>query len=127
MNHTGIDKVTYGVADMDAGTKFWTDFGLAPVDTGNGHAAFAAQNGAVVELRPADDPELAPPVGDDVNATVREAMLACVRRRTCRRWRASRKTAMSAKMRMAPFTPSIRWMRAAFRDADGTVGHLNWK
>ena len=59
---------------MDAGTKFWTDFGLAPVDTGNGHAAFAAQNGAVVELRPADDPELALPVGDDVNATVREAM-----------------------------------------------------
>ena len=33
MNHTGIDKVTYGVSDLDAGTKFWTDFGLSPTDT----------------------------------------------------------------------------------------------
>ena len=74
MTHTGIDKVTYGVSDIAAGSKFWTDFGLAPIDIGNGHAAFAAQNGAVVELRPVDDPELPSPVGDDVNATVREAM-----------------------------------------------------
>ena len=74
MNHTGIDKVTYGVADIEKGAKFWTDFGLSPVDTGNGHKTFATQNGAVVELRPVDDPDLPPPVGDDVNATAREAM-----------------------------------------------------
>ena len=74
MNHTGIDKVTYGLADIEAGTRFWTDFGLVPVDIGNGHTAFATQNGAVVELRPVDDPALPPPVGDDFKATVREAM-----------------------------------------------------
>ena len=106
MNHTGIDKVTYGVADMDAGTKFWTDFGLAPVDTGNGHT-FAAQNGAVVELRPVIPNWL--PVGDDVNATVREAMFGVRSSEDLQALAANlSKTAMSAKMRMAPFTPSIR-------------------
>jgi catechol 2,3-dioxygenase-like lactoylglutathione lyase family enzyme len=74
MNHTGIDKVTYGVSDLDAGTKFWTDFGLSPTDTGNGHIAFSAQNGSVVELRPVDDPDLPPAVGDSSEATAREAM-----------------------------------------------------
>ena len=74
MNQTGIDKVTYGVTDLEAARKFWTDFGLTPVETGSGHDAFAAQNGATVEIRAADDPSLPPPVGADVDATVREAM-----------------------------------------------------
>ena len=73
MNHTGIDKVTYGVADIESGKKFWIDFGLTPLDNGSGHEALAAQNGSVVELRPVDDPDLPSPVGEDVNATVREA------------------------------------------------------
>ena len=72
MNHNGIDKVTYGVADIEKGAKFWTDFGLTPVDIGTGHQAFAAKNGSTIELRPVDDPDLPPPVGDDVNATARE-------------------------------------------------------
>ena len=62
MNHTGIEKITYGVTDLDKARAFWSDFGLSPVDSGNGHMAFAAQNGASVEIRPADDPELPPPV-----------------------------------------------------------------
>jgi len=74
MNHTGIDKVTYGVADLEAGIKFWSDFGLAPVEAGNGHATFTAENGAVIELRAPDDPELPPPVGDEKDGTAREAM-----------------------------------------------------
>ena len=73
-NHTGIEKVTYGVTDLDQAKAFWTDFGLAPVENANGHAEFAAQNGASVEIRQADDPELAPPVGADVDATAREVM-----------------------------------------------------
>ncbi len=73
-NHTGIEKVTYGVTDLDQAKAFWTDFGLAPVENANGHAEFAAQNGASVEIRRADDPELAPPVGADVDATAREVM-----------------------------------------------------
>lgn len=74
MNQTGIDKVTYGVTDLEAARKFWTDFGLTPVETEGGHDAYAAQNGATVEVRAADDPSLPPPVGADVDATVREAM-----------------------------------------------------
>lgn len=73
MNHTGIDKVTYGVRDLETAVKFWTDFGLTPADTSNGHALFTAQNGAEIEVRAADDPNLPPPVGADVDATVREA------------------------------------------------------
>ena len=49
MNHTGIDKVTYGVADIEAGKKFWTDFGLTPLDNGSGHEAFAAQTLATLK------------------------------------------------------------------------------
>lgn len=74
MNQTGIDKVTYGVTDIEKATAFWTDFGLSPVDSDNGRKTFAAQNGATVEIRAADDPDLPPPVGEDVDATAREAM-----------------------------------------------------
>ena len=73
MNHTGIDKVTYGVTDLEAASKFWTDFGLTPIETDNGFATFATQNGATIEIRPADDPDLPPPVGENVDATAREA------------------------------------------------------
>lgn len=73
MSQTGIDKVVYGVKDLETARKFWIDFGLTPIDTGTGFDNFAAQNGATIEIRPADDPDLPPPVGDDVDATVREA------------------------------------------------------
>ena len=33
MNITGINNVTYGVDDMDAAKRFWTDFGLALILT----------------------------------------------------------------------------------------------
>ena len=58
MNHTGIEKITYGVTDLEKAKAFWSDFGLSPADTGNGHIAFTAQNGATVEVRPADDVSL---------------------------------------------------------------------
>ncbi len=72
MCQSGIDKVTYGVKDLEKAEKFWTDFGLKKIDAGTGHPTFACQNGAAVEVRPADDPDLPPPVGEDVDATVRE-------------------------------------------------------
>tara|TARA_R110000787_G_scaffold174308_1_gene286921 strand:- start:47 stop:985 length:939 start_codon:yes stop_codon:yes gene_type:complete len=73
MSQTGIDKVIFGVKDLETAKKFWTDFGLKPIDNGTGHAAFAAQNGATVEVRAPDDPDLPPPVGDSADATMREA------------------------------------------------------
>tara|TARA_R110002126_G_scaffold10615_39_gene48994 strand:+ start:1348 stop:2286 length:939 start_codon:yes stop_codon:yes gene_type:complete len=74
MHHTGIEKVTYGVTDLDKARAFWTDFGLTPVENADGHMEFGARNGASVVIRAADDPSLPPPVGADVDATVREAM-----------------------------------------------------
>ena len=74
MHHTGIEKVTYGVTDLDKAKAFWTDFGLTPVENADGHMEFGARNGASVVIRAADDPSLPPPVGADVDATVREAM-----------------------------------------------------
>jgi catechol 2,3-dioxygenase-like lactoylglutathione lyase family enzyme len=74
MNHTGIEKITYGVSDLEKAQTFWTDFGLLPKESENAHIEFAAQNGASVEVRTADDAELPPPVGEDASATVREAM-----------------------------------------------------
>lgn len=72
MSQTGIDKVTYGVKDLAKAETFWTDFGLKKIDAGNGHLTFACQNGATVEIRSPDDPELPPAVGESVDATVRE-------------------------------------------------------
>tara|TARA_R110000868_G_scaffold1514_2_gene11908 strand:+ start:1503 stop:2441 length:939 start_codon:yes stop_codon:yes gene_type:complete len=74
MHHTGIEKVTYGVTDLDKAKAFWTDFGLTPVENADGHMEFGARNGASVVIRAADDPSLPPPVGADADATVREAM-----------------------------------------------------
>ena len=72
MNHTGVDKLVYGVRDRDAASRFWTDFGLEPAGDGGDRAAWRAANGATIELRSADDPDLPPPVGADVDATLRE-------------------------------------------------------
>ena len=72
MNHTGVERLVYGVRDLGEAARFWTDFGLEPAAAGDGRAAFRAANGAAIELRPAGDPDLPPPVGADVDATLRE-------------------------------------------------------
>jgi len=71
MSVTNLEKVCYGVADMDASVRFWTDFGLAPVESADGVARFTAQDGSTVELRALDDPALPPSV--ERPATMREA------------------------------------------------------
>ncbi len=72
MNHTGIDKLVYGVRDPAEGARFWEDFGLERAE--GDLPSYAAANGAVVELRPADDPALPPPAGEDAGATLRETV-----------------------------------------------------
>lgn len=57
-----VERVVYGVPNLDECARFFTDFGLTPLD--GPHARFATQTGQVVELRPADDPGLPPPVQD---------------------------------------------------------------
>ncbi len=74
MGHTGIEKLTYGVKDRDTAVKFWSDFGLVPVDSHSSADVFEVKNGATVEIRDPDDPSIPPAVGDDPQATVREVM-----------------------------------------------------
>ena len=60
MYHTGIEKVLYGVQDLDAAKKFWRDFGLSCVAEKDDLAVFSVQNGANIEVRPFGDPSLPP-------------------------------------------------------------------
>ena len=57
-----VERVVYGVPNLDECVRFFTDFGLEPLAGGGPRARFATQTGQVVELRPADDPDLPPPV-----------------------------------------------------------------
>ena len=66
----GLQRVTYGVEDLDVGARFWSDFGLMPVSGAPDARVFATQEGAEVVLRRLDDPGLPPaPVA---GPTVRE-------------------------------------------------------
>ncbi len=61
-----VERVVYGVPNLEECARFFADFGLAPID-GDGAgsapgARFATQTGQVVELRQAGDPVLPPPV-----------------------------------------------------------------
>lgn len=60
----GLDSVIYGVDDLDTARRFWTDFGLAPVEDGPAGLAFATREKATVEVRPLDDPGLPPALAE---------------------------------------------------------------
>jgi catechol 2,3-dioxygenase-like lactoylglutathione lyase family enzyme len=65
MTITRVERVIYGVADLDGCTRFFVDFGLERVQgDGQPGARFTTQTGQVVELRAADDPSLPPAVED---------------------------------------------------------------
>ena len=46
-----VERVVYGVPDLDECVRFFTDFGLEPLDGGGTEARFATQTGQVIELR----------------------------------------------------------------------------
>ena len=70
MNVTNLDSVTFGVTDLDACRRFWTDFGLVESQE-DGATVFSCRNGSSVVLRSAEDPALPPPI--EPGATQREA------------------------------------------------------
>lgn len=72
MRITGVDKVVYGVDDMETCTRFFTDWGLARLDGDEGAALFETQEGTQVELRRADDAALPPAIEE--GPTVREVV-----------------------------------------------------
>ena len=53
-----VERVVYGVTDLDECTRFFEDFGLAPIGGDGPGTRFATQTGQVIELRSADDPNL---------------------------------------------------------------------
>src|SRR5215469_1800764 len=61
-----VERVVYGVPNLDECVRFFTDFGLEILGDHRARAGarFATQAGQVVELRPVDDPSLPPPVQD---------------------------------------------------------------
>ena len=75
MNLIGIEKVVYGLEDLDQCKSFWRDFGLSVIEDDEQHGLFARASGAKVEVRSSDDPSLPPPVVAE--PTVRETILGC--------------------------------------------------
>lgn len=58
---TGIDKAVFGVEDMAICQRFFRDWGLREVVSGDDRALFETLDGCEVELRPADDGALPAP------------------------------------------------------------------
>lgn len=59
-----VERVVYGVPNLEECARFFEDFGLAPLGGAGPGARFATQTGQIVELRRADDPSMPPPVQD---------------------------------------------------------------
>jgi catechol 2,3-dioxygenase-like lactoylglutathione lyase family enzyme len=65
-----VERVVYGVPNLEECVRFFDDFGLERADADGPVARFTTLLGQTVELRPADDPAL-PPALEDA-ATLRE-------------------------------------------------------
>ncbi|HVH84585.1 MAG TPA: hypothetical protein VM713_09740, partial [Steroidobacteraceae bacterium] len=72
MTIQGIDRVTYGVADMAAARRFLSDWGLALVDEGAPMLRFETLDGGEVVVRAKDDPALPPAI--EPGSTLREVV-----------------------------------------------------
>ena len=60
MNIVGLDALVFGVDDLTSCTRYFTDYGLKPVDAGAAGGRFEALDGSAVILRGAEDPSLPP-------------------------------------------------------------------
>jgi catechol 2,3-dioxygenase-like lactoylglutathione lyase family enzyme len=65
-----IESLVYGVTDVATCTRFFEDFGLEPVETGEAGATFRTPVNQLLHLRRADDPSLPPGLED--GSTLRE-------------------------------------------------------
>lgn len=72
MNVTNLDSVTFGITDLAACRRFWTDFGLEESAADDGATVFSCKNGSSVVLRDVNDPKL--PAPNEPGATQREAV-----------------------------------------------------
>jgi catechol 2,3-dioxygenase-like lactoylglutathione lyase family enzyme len=67
-----VERVVYGVSNLDECVRFFADFGLERLDGDGPGGRFQTLVGQVIELRPADDPGLPPAVEE--GSTLREVV-----------------------------------------------------
>jgi catechol 2,3-dioxygenase-like lactoylglutathione lyase family enzyme len=99
---TGIDRVTFGVEDVDAARRFFADFGLAERAAEGGGAAFTTQDGGEVHIRPLSAPDLPPAF--EPGSTLREVIWGC-----------------ADEQALAETVASLRGVTSLQVDADGTA------
>jgi catechol 2,3-dioxygenase-like lactoylglutathione lyase family enzyme len=68
----GIDRITYGVEDIEACKRFFLDWGLRLARETGGGLDFESLNGCEIQIRKTDDPALPP--ATESGATVREVI-----------------------------------------------------
>ena len=68
-----VEKLIYGVEDMEAGTRYYRDWGLEELESSSDHALFRTRANQTIALRPAGDPSL-PPTPDPAKSTLRAAV-----------------------------------------------------
>ncbi len=73
MSISGIDRIVYGVENVEGCKKFFLDFGLKLVRESDGVLDFETMNGCEIAIRQADDPIL-PPQKIEAGSTVRQVV-----------------------------------------------------
>jgi len=101
MNVTNLEQVTFGVVDLDACRRFWSDFGLSESEQPNG-SVFSCRDGSTVVLRRIDDPSL--PRTVERGATLRESVFG-----------------VRAASDLAAIRTELAKDRDVVEDADGTI------
>src|SRR5215471_11970751 len=105
MNVTNLEQVTFGVADLDACRRFWTDFGLAESRQPEG-SVFSCRDGSSIALRRIDDPSLPPAI--ERGPTSRESTFG-----------------VRAASDLAAIAAELTKDRDVVADADGTVHSID--
>lgn len=72
MSITGIERIVYGVEDMDLCRKFFADWGLKQLEDDPGKAVYETLDGSQVVIRPADSTDLPPPL--ETGSTARQVV-----------------------------------------------------
>ena len=106
MNLVGIDKLVFGVEDMDLCRKFWLDFGLKIIVDSTGVCIFETAEESQVEIKPLHDSGLPSPVAE--GSTLRETV-----------WGASDQSVVDA------VATELTKDRDVTVDGDGTVHSLD--
>ena len=73
MTITRVEKLIYGVEDMETGANYYRDWGVAEVESGPERTVFKTRTNQLIELRRADDPSL-PGTPDPAKSTLRRAI-----------------------------------------------------